>query len=185
MDVDPVRARCFLEVTERGTVVAAAAALGYTPSAVSQQVAKLERSLGTFLFDRVAGRLRPTAAAKALVPHVRHALDALEAGRLAVHAAAGAPTPAVTVTAFPSAVVNLVVPAFRDLPGTLGLVTEVEDDVGLRELSLGHADGADRRRHRGRAAPAARDPAGAGRHPRGRGGVDHRAEHLRGHPAHQ
>jgi DNA-binding transcriptional LysR family regulator len=140
MDLDPVRARCFLEVADRGTVAAAAAALGYTPSAVSQQVAKLERSLDTFLFDRVAGRLRPTPAAKALAPHVRQALDALEAGRLAARSAAGEVGHTVAVAAFPSAVVHLVAPASRQLPGVLGLVTEAEDDAGLRELSLGHVD---------------------------------------------
>jgi len=140
MDIDPVRARCFVEVLDRGTVAAAAMALGYTPSAVSQQLGKLERGLGAFLFDRAGGRLRPTAAAIALAPHVRRALDALEAGGRAVRDAAAQPGPAVTVAAFPSAVVALVAPVAARLPVPLGLVTEAEDDRGLRELSLGHVD---------------------------------------------
>ena len=140
MDLDPVRARCFLEVVERGTVAAAANSLGYTPSAVSQQVAKLERSLGTFLFDRVSGRLRPTPAATALVPHVYQMLDALEACGSAVRTATDSRGPAVTVAAFPSALVKLVAPVCGRLPDALGLVTEAEDDIGLRELSLGHVD---------------------------------------------
>ncbi|HET9656436.1 MAG TPA: LysR family transcriptional regulator [Kineosporiaceae bacterium] len=140
MDLDPVRARCFLEVVERGTVAAAAGALGYTPSAVSQQVAKLERSLGLFLFDRVSGRLRPTAAGLALVPHVHRALDALESGRRSALEAAATGRPAVSLAAFPSALVNVVAPALAGLPQPAGLVTEAEDDAGLRELSLGHVD---------------------------------------------
>ena len=140
MDLDPVRARCFLEVVERGTVAAAAGALGCTPSAVSQQVGKLERSLGVYLFDRVNGRLRPTAAARALVPHVHEVLDALEAGSRAVREASSGPQEAVAVAAFPSALVNLVAPAAARMPSMLGLVTEAEDDAGLRELALGHVD---------------------------------------------
>lgn len=38
-----VALRVFQEVAERGTVASAAAALGYTPSAVSRQIAALER----------------------------------------------------------------------------------------------------------------------------------------------
>src|SRR4051794_41300216 len=127
MELDPVRARCFLEVVERGPVAAAATALGYTPSAVSQQLAKLERSLGTSLFDRVSGRLRPTAAADALLPHVYAVLDAMEAGSEAVRTATAQPEAPVSVAAFPSALVKLVAPVSGRI--ALGLVTEAEDDV--------------------------------------------------------
>lgn len=140
MDLDPVRARCFVEVVGRGTVAAAASALGYTPSAVSQQVGKLERSLGVYLFDRVNGRLRPTPAARALVPHVLAMLDALESGDRAVREVAGGAQPAVAIAAFPSALVNVVAPVCARLAAGVGMVTEAEDDAGLRELSLGHVD---------------------------------------------
>jgi len=140
MNLDPVRARCFLEVVERGTVAAAAGALGYSPPAVSQQIAKLERSVGVALFDRMSGRLRPTPAARALVPHVYAVLDALEAGRRAARSAATGDREPVRVAAFPSAVVTLVAPAARRRRFPLGLIREAEDDVGLRELALGHVE---------------------------------------------
>src|SRR5881275_2226028 len=89
MELNDVRARCFLEVVERGTVAAAAQSLGYTAPAVSQQIGKLERSLGVPLFDRMSGRLRPTPAATALVPHVYAALDAMESGRRSARSAMG------------------------------------------------------------------------------------------------
>ena len=135
-----MRARCFLEVVERGTVAAAARALGYTAPAVSQQVAKLERSLGVPLFDRVSGRLRPTPAGAALVPHVYAVLDALESGRESARTAARTGRQAVAVAAFPSALVNLVAPVAGRSAGLVGRVVEAEDDGGLRDLSLGHVD---------------------------------------------
>jgi DNA-binding transcriptional LysR family regulator len=140
VELNPVRARCFLEVVERGTVVAAAQSLGYTAPAVSQQIGKLERSLGVPLFDRVSGRLRPTPAGSALVPHVYAVLDAMESGRESARTAAGAEREAVRVAAFPSAVVNLVAPLAGDRGLPLARVVEGEDDHTLRELALGHVD---------------------------------------------
>ncbi len=140
VELNDVRARCFLEVLERGTVAAAAQALGYTAPAVSQQIGKLERSLGVPLFDRMSGRLRPTPAATALVPHVYAVLDALESGRRSARDAASAPGRAVGVAAFPSAVVNLVAPLTGGGCPPLHRVLEAEDDVALRELALGHVD---------------------------------------------
>ncbi len=62
--------RVFREVAERGTLTAAAAALGYTQSAVSRQIAALERAAGTPLLERrhdgvrlTAGRARSWCAA--------------------------------------------------------------------------------------------------------------------------
>jgi DNA-binding transcriptional LysR family regulator len=140
VDLNPVRARCFLEVVERGTVAAAARALGYTAPAVSQQVAKLERSLGVPLFDRVSGRLRPTPAGTALVPHVYAVLDALESGRESARTAARSGRQSVGVAAFPSALVNVVAPVAGAGTAPIGRVVEVEDDDALRDLSLGHVD---------------------------------------------
>ncbi len=162
-----MRARCFLEVVERGTVAAAAQALGYTAPAVSQQIGKLERSLGVPLFDRMSGRLRPTPAATALVPHVYAVLDCLEAGRRSARGAASAPGQTVAVAAFPSAVVNLVAPLTGGTCPPLHRVLEAEDDVALRELALGHVDVAVVQEHshqryrrdpRLRYAPLLRDP---------------------------
>jgi DNA-binding transcriptional LysR family regulator len=140
VELNPVRARCFLEVVERGTVAAAAQSLGYTAPAVSQQIGKLERSLGVPLFDRVSGRLRPTAAATALVPHVYAVLDAMESGRESARTAASAERDAVGIAAFPSALVNLVAPLTGAPAVPLGRVVEAEDDEALRELTLGHVD---------------------------------------------
>jgi DNA-binding transcriptional LysR family regulator len=83
------RLQTFVEVVRRGTFAGAADALSFTPSAVSQQMTKLEAETGTSLLVREAGGVRLTEAGRLLHEHaigiveaVRHAqaqLEALEA----------------------------------------------------------------------------------------------------------
>jgi DNA-binding transcriptional LysR family regulator len=75
--------QALLAVTDEGTFSRAAARLGYTQSAVSQQIAALERMVGTPLFDRPGGP-RPvelTEAGRALVDHARGVLSRLGAAQ--------------------------------------------------------------------------------------------------------
>lgn len=60
MDLGFVRLRAFVETARSGAMTSAAAALGYTTGAVSQQIAALERELGHALFERVGRGLRLT-----------------------------------------------------------------------------------------------------------------------------
>ena len=53
-------------VLEAGTLTAAAASLGYTVSAVSQQLAALEREAGQPLWEKVGRGVRPTPAGELL-----------------------------------------------------------------------------------------------------------------------
>lgn len=73
----------LLSVVDTGTFSAAALALGYTQSAVSQQVASLERSVGTALFERRGGprRVRLTPVGEALVGHARAVVSRLNAAQ--------------------------------------------------------------------------------------------------------
>lgn len=64
--LDVHRLRIFRSVVASGSVAAAAANLGYTPSAVSQHVAALQRETGLQLLARHGRGVRPTAAGKAL-----------------------------------------------------------------------------------------------------------------------
>ncbi|MCO1654505.1 LysR family transcriptional regulator [Pseudonocardia humida] len=79
MDLTVTGLRVLREVAERGTFTAAAAALGYTQSAVSRQVAVLERAAGGALFERRRDGVRLTPAGLALLGHAGVALDALDA----------------------------------------------------------------------------------------------------------
>lgn len=60
--LDPNRLRVFRTVVTEGSVHRAATVLGYTPSAVSQQVATLQRETGLALLERQGRGLIPTAA---------------------------------------------------------------------------------------------------------------------------
>lgn len=72
--LDSHRLRLLKEFAERGTIVAAATALGYTPSAVSQQLAALEREAGVALLDRTARAAELTDAGRRLAAHAERIL---------------------------------------------------------------------------------------------------------------
>ena len=61
------RMQMLLEIHERGTIIAAADALSLTPSAVSQQIANLEKDTGTALLQRVGRRVQLTNAGLVMV----------------------------------------------------------------------------------------------------------------------
>ncbi|MGH3241324.1 MAG: LysR family transcriptional regulator, partial [Spirillospora sp.] len=67
--LDLGRMRVLRELKLRGTLAAVADTLGYTPSAVSQQLAQLQRDVGVPVVERVGRRLRLTAAGEALAEH--------------------------------------------------------------------------------------------------------------------
>lgn len=137
--VDLVQLRSFLEVHERGTVAAAAQALGYTPPAVTQQLAKLERSLGVSLFDRAGGRLSSTDAGRALAPVAQEMLALAAHAADVVHRAP--PRQRVVVSGIASALSAIVVPELGSLHELADVVlVEAEDAAALRELRLGHVE---------------------------------------------
>ena len=87
---DPRQLSALVAVVETGTFGAAADELGYTQSGVSQQVAALERAVGTRLLTRPGGprRVSLTPAGEALVVHARAVLARLQAARADLEAIA-------------------------------------------------------------------------------------------------
>lgn len=79
--------RCFLAAYERGSLTAAAEALGYAQPSVSEQIRSLERTVGTDLFVRVGRGVVPTETAETLRPYAERALAAAEDARRAARAA--------------------------------------------------------------------------------------------------
>jgi DNA-binding transcriptional LysR family regulator len=77
--VNPVHLRTLLEVTRLGSFAAAATRLGYTASAVSQQMSALERDTGVRLFQRSARSVVPTDAAMVMARHAAKVLTDIEA----------------------------------------------------------------------------------------------------------
>ncbi|MEV1081150.1 LysR family transcriptional regulator [Streptomyces sp. NPDC050211] len=78
-DVSLTALRVFRAVTEQGTFTAAAASLGYTQSAVSRQIAAIERAAGAELLERRREGVRLTAAGRLVMRHATTVLDEIEA----------------------------------------------------------------------------------------------------------
>lgn len=94
MDVSLVGLRVFREVAQCGTLTAAAAALGYTQSAVSRQIAALERATGAELLERRRDGVRLTPAGHVVLRRAAAALDQVDAAEREL---AGLPAQAGTV----------------------------------------------------------------------------------------
>jgi DNA-binding transcriptional LysR family regulator len=81
MEPSLIALRVLRATAERGSFTAAAAELGYTQSAVSRQIASLEREAGAALFDRGPSGVRLTSSGRILLRHARVVLDEIDAAR--------------------------------------------------------------------------------------------------------
>src|ERR687894_494996 len=77
--LDLRRLRLLNELARRGTIADVARAVGYTPSAISQSLAQLEREVGVALLERDGRRVRLTPAADGLVARADRVLAELDA----------------------------------------------------------------------------------------------------------
>jgi len=87
MELSLHRLRMLRELHRRGTVTAAAAALHYTASAVSQQLAQLERDVGAKLFERHGRRVQLTELGVVLTEHAEEILKSVERATMALEEA--------------------------------------------------------------------------------------------------
>ncbi|PAY22208.1 LysR family transcriptional regulator [Dietzia natronolimnaea] len=127
------RLRLLRELERRETVTAVAGALDYTVSAVSQQLALLEREAGTPLFERRGRRIGLTDAGVVLAGHAETILSAVEdAGHAMESARAGVGT---TLTAGVWASV-----ATRLLPEGIRVLARDHPGIGVRSRELAPED---------------------------------------------
>ncbi|ALE92264.1 LysR family transcriptional regulator [Arthrobacter alpinus] len=77
--INPIHLKTLQEVIRRGSFAAAATQLGYTASAVSQQMSALERDTGVVLFRRSARSVQPTDAALVMNRHGAKVLTDIDA----------------------------------------------------------------------------------------------------------
>jgi DNA-binding transcriptional LysR family regulator len=140
---DAQRLRAFALVLDLGSISAAAGVLGYTQSAVSQQLAALEREIGMALVDRSQRPLRATRAGAALRPHVARVLAAMSGAEAAVDDLRGA-RPRLRLAAFPSALSSFIPAAVRDLrrtPRDLAVqILQAETQEAVERLRGGDVD---------------------------------------------
>src|SRR3981189_546625 len=113
LDLD--RLRALSAVATYGSVSAAADVLHVTTSAVSQQVAKLERETGQKLLERNGRGVRLTDAAALLATHAERILAMVEEAEAAREAQRGEVVGELPVAAFPPAARGLLPPALRAL----------------------------------------------------------------------
>src|SRR4051812_39749472 len=105
------RLRTLREFEERGTLGAVAAALGYSPSAVSQQLTVLEKETGARLLERAGRGVRLTDAGCLLAQHARVLLSAAEAAATDLAALGGKVRGTVRAGGLQSVARRLLVPA--------------------------------------------------------------------------
>ena len=131
-------------VDRHGSVIAAAEMLGFTPSAVSQQVKRLERQVGVPLLERVGRGVMLTGPGRQLVDDGSRLLGDLEQIEAGLHQTAGTVSGRLRLAAFSTAVRGLVAPALRPLldahPDLVLTISEREpwDTVDL--VAAGHVD---------------------------------------------
>lgn len=111
--LNPVHLQTLVTVVRTGSFADAARELGYTGSAVSQQVAALERSTKVILFDRSARTITPTPAAEQLADLAREPLTLLKELEDAVSAMAAGDLGTLRIGSFPTASKTLLPLAFR------------------------------------------------------------------------
>lgn len=113
--LDLRRLRFLREFEERGTLAAVAAALGYSPSAVSQQLTLLEKEIGAQLFEKAGRGVRLSDAGQLLARHARVLLSAAEAAEADLASLSGEVRGTVRAGGLQSAARRLLVPAVARL----------------------------------------------------------------------
>ncbi len=138
------RLRILREVAERGTLGAAATAIGYTPSAVSQQLGVLEKEVGAPLLEKAGRGVRLTDAGRLLAHHAQVLLTAAEAAAADLAALTDDVRGTVRAGGLQSAARRLLVPAVArmliEYPQVRSEVTELELEEALPGLRLGSVD---------------------------------------------
>jgi len=131
------------EFAARGSIARTAEALGYTPSAVSQQLAVLEREAGTPLLDRTARSAGLTDAGRRLASYAERILAMVEEAESDLSARASEPAGRVVVTGFPSAAVAFAPALARSLrahPQLSLLLRQSAPDEGLQLVRSGEVE---------------------------------------------
>lgn len=141
--LDLRRLHLLREFSLRGTIAATANALGYTPSAVSQQLATLERETGVALLDRSPRGAELTDAGRLLVTQGEEILALVEATESILAEQSDVALGVVTVTAFPTAAVAfapLLAPPLRGHEGMQLILRQTLLSTGTQKVHSREVD---------------------------------------------
>lgn len=137
------RLRVFHAVSTAGTVAGAARTLGYTPSAVSQQLAVLEREAGVALVERSNRGIVLTAAGEVMARRAAELLDVVRTTFDDVARAGEHHRATVTIASFPTAIPTLLMPLRRRLEPDIDVVViDAEPEHALHLVETHEADAA-------------------------------------------
>ena len=138
--IDLVALDSLRAIDSHGSVVAAADVLGFTPSAVSQQIKRLERQTGVPLLERVGRGVMLTRHGRHLVEEGTRLLAGLEELQSGLHRQAATVAGHVRLAAFATALRGLVAPALPPLmaqwPDLRVTLAEREPKPGSRPATL-------------------------------------------------
>jgi DNA-binding transcriptional LysR family regulator len=141
---DVRRLRLLRELAARGTVTAVAEALAYTPSAVSKQLAQLERDADVALLERAGRGVRLTEAGRRLAGHADAIMARMEAAEADLAGLSGQASGRLRVACFQTAAGALVLPALATLlerhPSVVPELVDIEAEEALPGLRLGEFD---------------------------------------------
>lgn len=133
--------RTLVAIAQTGSFTAAAAQLGYTQSAVSQQIRSLELEVGRPLLERRP--LRPTPAGARLIEHAHRILMRVDVARAELAAVAD-PGALLRVSACPLAAPGLLAAALRalrrDSPAVRVTVSAATPEAGVAAVAAGEVD---------------------------------------------
>ncbi|WP_410639537.1 LysR family transcriptional regulator [Amycolatopsis sp. lyj-346] len=142
--LDVRRMQVLRAVITSGSITAAARNLGYTPSAISQQLSALEREAGTALLERVGRGVRPTPAGALLSEHAETLSTELAKAEAALTELKEGRIGRVSIRYFATAGASLVPPAIaavrREHPGVRLDLKLVEPDDPMMDVEAGNAD---------------------------------------------
>ncbi|MGW2600774.1 LysR family transcriptional regulator [Streptomyces klenkii] len=142
--LDLARLRALHAVSVHGSVSAAATALGYTPSAVSQAVTKLERETRTALLERRGRGVALTDEGRHLASTAQQLLALVERAETELEERRGRPAGRLVVGAFPSAARGLLPGVLarlaRDHPALDARLVEIDPHLSVDLVSQGVLD---------------------------------------------
>jgi DNA-binding transcriptional LysR family regulator len=138
------RLQLLREVSRRGSIKAAAEAMDVTPSAVSQQLAILEREAGVQLLEKSGRRVRLTDAAVRLVRHADTITGAIASAEADLASMQQAVVGTLRVAAFPTAARAVMPPVMTALsrlhPELRVTLRDLEADESLTALQNDEID---------------------------------------------
>jgi len=137
------RLRVLEAVEAAGTIAGAARTLGYTASAVSQHVSRLEREAATALVERSNRGVTLTPAGRVLASRAGEILDQVRNAFDEVDGVAERGIASVTIAAFPTAITEILLPARRLLAPSIDLrIVDAESEHAVRAVVARDADAA-------------------------------------------